>query len=163
MNVDYQYLFGWINSSVHSFLVEMSRPSRTMNYVLITRLDSDPDLAAMLSTSPQLRAIKSVCQVVGQGILLRTNDLLRAEKSQRIFHGFDEAWFFPKNKVSPKPTSWTISGPDRISGVGLSTCTQWMRDNECSLGLGDGVGLNLCVRVRGLPRDVVHVMNEAAA
>ena len=67
----------------------------------------------------------------------------------RLFFGFDEIWFFPSDRVAPKPESVWIVGPKRIDQTKLDRLGPWMSDTGCSLALGDGAGLNVIVKARG--------------
>ncbi len=40
---------------------------------------------------------------------------------------------------------------------------KWMQRNDCSLGLGDGVGMNFCAKVRGVARYLMKALGETGA
>src|SRR5206468_3501502 len=89
------------------------------------------------------------------------SQLLRnAHILDQLFVGFDEIWFLRGDKIEPKPDAWIV-GPSRIDQTKLDKLGSWMTGNECSLGLGDGDGLNIIVRARGQVRDLIaHSMSQ---
>jgi hypothetical protein len=149
------YVAGWLESSIHDFVQSFPRSSRKLNYCLITCLDSNTEPKQLLETSPELRPYTSRAEVIGEGILLSTNDLLNIYSENRIFFGFDEVWFFPSKSISLKPSLASIVGPSRINQALMDTLGIWMAENSCSLALGDGTGLNLILKARGLVRYVI--------
>ncbi|HJT35714.1 MAG TPA: hypothetical protein VJ783_27040 [Pirellulales bacterium] len=93
-----QYSCGWINTTIHDFLVDGEfLPA----YALVTCLDSTFDLELSTKTNASL-------------------------------------------------------GELRERGT-------WMQANHCSLGLGDGVGLNFCAKISGLARYLVDALSDVAA
>lgn len=158
-----QFASGWIDTSVHEFLEDIEDLSSSMAYSLITCLDSSFDVSAVVSTSAGFKAIEGKCQQVGQGILLPTRLLMATDRRDRVFFGFDEVWFFPHAEVTPKPADLVITGPNKIAEELLAPLSAWMDANGCSLGLGDGIGMNYCAKVRGVARHLVHALSVAAA
>ena len=140
------YVAGWLDSSISDFLAHFPRPSRTMDFALVTALDSDLSPAKLLAQSPQLESIAANATTLGDGFIVPTSAILTATK---IFFGFDEVWFFPHRDIAPKPEGAWLVGPRRIDQPKLDTLGPWMAGNECSLALGDGDGLNLVVKARG--------------
>jgi hypothetical protein len=59
-------------------------------------------------------------------------------------------WFFPHDKISPKPKIAWLVGPNRIDQTNLNKIGSWITENECSLAMGDGDGLNFIVKAHGL-------------
>ncbi len=155
------YLTGRIDTTIHDFLAKIEEPTSSMAYALITCLDSDFDVPSLLHTSRHLESLKGRAQEVGQGILVTTRQLLTAHRHSRIFFGFDEVWFFPTSEVTPKPDNLVLAGPSLIDPADIEEHSEWMRVNECSLGLGDGTGMNFCFRVRGVARYIVQAFSEA--
>lgn len=144
------YVAGWLDSSIHDFLENVPGPSASMSFSLITCLDSNPAPAFLLDSTPEWTALDGSAKVLGTGILLPTAVMLRAAADQRIFHGFDEVWFFPHDRLEPKPDAPSLVGPRRLDQKKLDRLGSWMAENGCSLALGDGEGLNLIVKARGL-------------
>ena len=162
MSKQADYIAGWIDSTIHDFIVGIEEPTASMRYALITCLDSSFDVRSMLEQSKHLKSVRGKCQLVGQGILLSTRQLLAAERVDRIFFGFDEVWFFPTSHAEPKPENLILTGPEKVSPQEIDQFTHWMLSSKCSLGLGDGVGMNYCLRVRGVARYIVELFNEAS-
>lgn len=149
------YVAGWLDTSIHDFL-EMLPPNQAdTRYSLITCLDSDPDPASLRTKSRHLRTVASNTRVLATGLLLPTKLLLEADSHSQIFFGFDEAWFFPSDEIAPKPDSARLVGPSRIDRLSFNKLCKWMSRNSCSLGLGDGEGLNFIVKAQGLVRYVL--------
>jgi hypothetical protein len=155
------YMAGWIDTTIHDFLSEIDEPTSSMGYALITSLDSSTDIPALLEKSKHLSALQGKHQVVGTGIVVSTRQLLLAQKKNRVFFGFDEVWFFPHADISPKPDGLAIVGPEPIGAQEMEEHDEWLRSNNCSLGLGDGAGMNFCLKVRGVARFIVEAFNEA--
>ena len=151
---------GWIGTSIHDFLSAIEEPPSGMTYTLITCLDSSFDIPSLLNTSQALEPLRGKCSTVGQGILVSTRQLLAAERRQRIFFGFDELWFLDRRVVEPKPKELVITGPNRISEETVIGLAPWMEASGCSLGLGDGLGMNFCARLRGVARHLVEILSE---
>ena len=147
------YVAGWLDSSIVDFLTDFPRNSESAAYALITRLDSDPDPAALLKKYPELDAANGV-KALKKGVVLPSKLLHKASIRSRLFVGFDEIWFFPSPEIEPKPVSGIV-GPNRIDQETLAALGYWMEANGCSLALGDGGGLNLIVKAYGLVKHVV--------
>jgi len=82
--------------------------------------------------------------------------LISANLKTQLFFGFDEVWFFPGDKISPKPASAWLVGPARIAQEKLNRLNAWMSSNSCSLALGDGEGLNFIIKARGLVKHLLE-------
>ena len=144
------YVAGWLDSSVHDFLAEIPAAFPSIQFALITCLDSHRAPADLLATSPELLAIGAGARALGHGLLLPTSMLLAAEASNRIMFGFDEVWFFPHDDIRAKTVEAGLVGPGRIRQPEMDLLGRWMEANSCSMGLGDGEGLNLILQARGL-------------
>jgi len=129
-----------------------------MKYALITCVDSNLVPGSLLDKSPELKALEKHAQPLNGGLLLPTRILLEVQKQKQLFFGFDEVWFFPDSAIEPKPSSAWLVGPARIDQAKLNKLAQWMSANSCSLGLGDGEGLNFIVKARGL---VKHLLGHS--
>ncbi len=102
---------GLINSSVHEFLGELTDIPSGMSFALITCIDSNPGLPALLRVSPELRRVADQGKVVGSGFLMSTRRLLHTDRSHRIFFGFDEMYFFHDRPASSPPAQGLLTGP----------------------------------------------------
>jgi hypothetical protein len=151
------YTTGWIDSSIHTFLMDIQTPPTSMTYAFITCLDSCPDLSSIVSKSPALGELRSHARIVGKGIIVPTKKLLVVERTQRIFYGFDEVWFFPRvDLIKPKPPKFYITGPMDLPEELPNKLVRWMEGSKCSLGLGDGTGLNFVVKLSGIAKHIVQ-------
>ncbi|HEV7280604.1 MAG TPA: hypothetical protein VGN57_10400 [Pirellulaceae bacterium] len=145
-----KYVAGWLDSSVGDMLGALPKASRSTSHALVTCLDSDPRPSNLLRRSPELLAIAKSCRQVGNGFSVPTSLLI--ERRETLFHGFDEVWFGRSEFVVPPPRQATIVGPDRVDAGAIGALGAWMSKSDCSLGLGDGVGLNVVAKASGLMR-----------
>jgi hypothetical protein len=150
----------WIDTGIHDFLSVMGQPPSSMAYALITCLDSNFDVKSAVGSGTHLDNVRARARFVGKALLLRTTELLDAERLGRMFFGFDEVWFFAKPVTHTKPSGLVIVGPNRMTGELLSRHRHWLDATGCILGLGDGTGMNLCYRVRGARRSIAAVREE---
>ncbi|HEX5443972.1 MAG TPA: hypothetical protein VFW87_09100 [Pirellulales bacterium] len=150
-----EYVAGWFDSSIHDFLSDLPPQAAGTRYALITCLDSNRAPASLRANSPELQPLKDQTREFGSGLLVPTELLLEANSTQQIFFGFDELWLFPSEPSESKPDSAWLVGPARIGQSTLDQLSVWMSKNGCSLGLGDGEGLNTIVKARGLPRYLI--------
>jgi hypothetical protein len=152
------YVAGWLDSSIHDFFEAFPSTFNSMEYALITSLDSNPDVASLVEKSSELKSLMATARPLGRGLLLPTKRLLEVESCDQVFFGFDEVWFFPGEKVEkvePKPeTAWLV-GPARIDQKTLNKLGVWMTAHSCSLAFGDGDGLNFIVKAKGLVRHLL--------
>lgn len=146
------YVAGWLNSSIHDFIQDFPRASESTKYALITCLDSHMNPGSLLAASPELKHLQAKARPLGSGLLMPTKLLLEADSQQRLFFGFDEVWFFPTEQIEARPDSVSLVGPKRIDPTSIEKLGRWMSDHSCSLGLGDGDGLNFIVKAQGLVR-----------
>jgi len=151
------YVSGWLNLSVSDWLEKFPTTYEKLKYSLITCVDSNKNPASLVQTSPELELLRPDARPLGQGLLVPTRKVLEANQNRRIFFGFDEIWFFPSEPSFPKPdTAWLV-GPARVEHRTLDALGRWMTDNSCPLALGDGTGLNLVVKARGLVKYLVGI------
>jgi hypothetical protein len=108
-----KYVAGWLDSSVHDLLEVLPPKSRSTTYALITCLDSNLEPGWLLDESADFKSLMAGtgARPVDGGLLLPTQKLLELDSCQRIFFGFDEVWFFPNDRIEPKPHSAGWSGP----------------------------------------------------
>jgi hypothetical protein len=144
------YVAGWLDSSISDFLRQFLRTSEKLKYALVTSLDSDETPSKLLVTSPELKPIAKKAKRLGDGFIVPTSLILKSDAT--LFYGFDEVWFFPDDKISAKPKSAWVVGPNRLDQSSLNEFGSWLSANRCSLALGDGDGLNFIVKARGLVR-----------
>ena len=145
-----EYVAGWLDASIADFLKLLPPSAPSLDYALITCIDSNPDPRSMLETSPELHVLSADARPCGSGLLVPGKLLLDPEVCSRLFFGFDEVWFFPDDNIAPKPPAAWLTGPARVDQSALDRLGQWLSTNSCALGLGDGAGLNFIVKAHGL-------------
>ncbi len=157
------YVVGWLDSSILDLIEFLPNKAESLKFALITCLDSNPAPASLIDKSPQLKSLMSVAVPLDKGLLLPTKRLLEAISLHQIFFGFDEIWFFPKEPKEPKPDATSLVGPARIDQQMLTKLGPWLSSNSCSMGLGDGEGLNLIIKAGGLVRYLLgHSISQTA-
>ena len=149
------YVAGWFDSSVRDFLEHFPRNSESTKFALITSLDSNLAPSELLREGTILGSVANGARVLKKGIILPTAQLLEADARDPIFFGFDEVWFFPDDDIKPKPNSAWLVGPRRIDQGKLERLGPWMEENACSMAIGDGDGLNIVVKAKGLTRHLI--------
>ncbi len=149
------YVAGWLDSSIREFFDLFPRESARMRYALVTCLDSRPNPASLLHESPELEPLIADGELLEGDLLIPTNKLLFDRFHHKIFFGFDEIWFFERRITEPKPESAWLVGPRRIDQTTMWRLGPWMSANRCSMALGDGEGLNLIVKARGLVKHII--------
>jgi len=154
---------GWIDTTIHDFLATIEEPPSGMTYALVTSLDSTIELAAFVAHNPSHILFQRDYRLIGDGLLLKTRSLLAADREHRLFFGFDEIWFFPSNEIEPKPDNLIIVGPEKVEPSELESHLEWLEKSKCSLGLGDGTGMNFCLKVRGVAKHIVDALSESYA
>jgi hypothetical protein len=149
------YVAGWLDSSINEFLAHCPTASTKMDFALLTCLDSNQEPRTLLNESPGLKLLVRQAKPLGAALLIPTARLLEMNAAHQIFFGFDEVWFFPHDQIEPKPESAWLVGPARTDQGKLEKLGPWMANTECSLGLGDGDGLNFLIKARGLVRHLL--------
>ncbi len=149
------YVAGWLDTSIHDFLEVLPRTSSRSAFAMITCLDSNTDLISLLAKSPDLSSAMNGARQLGNSLIVSSNRLRDPAFRDLVFFGFDEIWFFPTNQIQPKPGSLSIVGPNRIDQEKMDRIGNWMAENECSLAMGDGDGMNVIVKARGLMKYVI--------
>src|SRR5438876_4354724 len=97
MMINYKnYIAGWLDSSIHDFFEVFPPTFNSMEYALITCLDSNPDPGSLIEKSPSLKPLTGEAHPLGRGLILPTKRLLEVESYDQVFFGFDEVWFFPR-------------------------------------------------------------------
>lgn len=151
------YVAGWLNMSVSELLDVLPDTSKRLTYTLITCVDSNRNPSSLLQTSPELRPLSQNAYPLGTGLLVPTKTLLTSRRTQPIFYGFDELWFFPDKPLRPKPdTAWLV-GPGRIEHRTFRELGSWMNQTSCSLAVGGGTGLNFAIKAGGLVKYLLGV------
>ncbi|HEX3870380.1 MAG TPA: hypothetical protein VHV77_08090 [Pirellulales bacterium] len=162
------YTSGWFDTSIYDFLLALGEIPSGMSYSLITVIDSSTEPAKCLEKGTTLAPLRGKTEVVGSGLLLPTRELVEANRANRLFFGFDEIWFFPSirrtgNPLTSKPPQVSLVEPGGIESQMLPQLQQWMRTSQCSLGLGDGEGMNFCARLSGFAAAILNAFAQSEA
>jgi hypothetical protein len=154
------YVAGWLAGSINDFIKVFPKQSRTMEYALISRLDSESDIVSLRRSCKELGFLADNGRFVGKGLLVPTRRLREVNSEHQVFLGFDEVFFFPTDQIQPKPESASLVGPNRVTQRRMNVLGNWLVTSSCSLALGDGVGLNFIVKARGLVRHMLSFSLE---
>jgi hypothetical protein len=140
MNESRSLSYGWCDSHVAS-IVE-TKIAQNLSLSLVTSIDSETDLAAS-KIGGRIIQRYSKCRFLGEGIIIPCPLLANLNREMKIFHGFDEVWFFDAEPVAPKPKDVWLVSPLNLKEDPLPlTVVQWMRNSHCRLGVADGIGMN---------------------
>jgi hypothetical protein len=153
------FFAGSIDFSVHEFLNELSEIPSGMSFALITCIDSNPDLPKLLEISPELRPIATRGRIVGSALLISTKRLLAADRSRRIFFGFDEVFFFHDRPDASPPSPGLLTSPE-LGQDSCQTISSWMQRHGSTLAIGDGVELKYIVRLSGVARLIITKLSN---
>ena len=85
---------------------------------------------------------------IGQHCALPLSVLDDEDVRNALFVGFDEVYFSLEEFRNPKPASLLLSCRTIEQIVLGEDSVQWLEQNECLLGLGDGFVLNILVGYR---------------
>lgn len=125
-------MIGWLaDRKVHT--------QEDTRFALVTTLDSGCGKDC-LKAHPKLA---EVAKIVGDGFLVPTELLFPDE--EKFLTGFDEVWFFPHDQVTPKP-NLSIVRPIDLDDDKMEALHEWLVENDCSAGFGDGIGTNFIVK-----------------
>ncbi len=149
------YVGGWLDTSIRDFLESFPWRSRNAAFALVTCLDSNANPASLLVSNKALHGAPNGAKRLDNGLLLPSKLLQEPGFRNDLFFGFDEVWFFPDDRIEPKPNAASIVGPGRINQSKLENLGRWISTNRCSLALGDGDGLNVIVKAQGLARYLI--------
>jgi hypothetical protein len=133
--------FGWNPAlDVPSALGRVREPAAWT--VLVSMLDSTPEVATLPSLVPALRRAGIAVGVVGDDVALAWRDSRGLVEADDVLTGFDEVWLCRGVPAEPRPVADRLTcdrpltePPPRALGV-------WMREQGVVAGLGDGDGLN---------------------
>jgi hypothetical protein len=132
---------GWIGSSVALIIIDV-QILKQFSLSLITSLDSETELAAS-KIGREIVNRYSECRFLGSGIVVPSNLLAGVNNEMKLFHGFDEVWFFDTLPAPSKPHDVSLVAPLNLSKELLPLpVIHWMQSSNCGLGIGDGIGLN---------------------
>ncbi|WP_074304455.1 hypothetical protein [Singulisphaera sp. GP187] len=111
-----------------------------MKYIYISCLDSLNDFRGNSIIDSILAASGVPYYLFGKGVVACLP--IPRDTVDKLFFGFDEAWFFGSKPPSIKPCDIYIVEPCPIDHLESSLVCDWMQQSGCILGLGDGLELN---------------------
>jgi hypothetical protein len=132
-------IVNWIDTSIVRLLkADVSVLSRYA-FVMITSVDSSNDTEGFATGYQFLSDLG--CSEFGKNLLVPGNQIEAV--ANQLFSGFDEIWCFDERPTQPKPDGLWIVPPLNLSRDDLPEwLVPWMKESNCSLGLGDGIGMN---------------------
>jgi hypothetical protein len=172
MKVNHQYIPGWIDTSIHDFLLDITEISSGMSYTIIACLDSCSEVSSMVKKSKHFQSVINNYSSIGNSLLVKTKDLVNIESENRIFFGFDEIWFIPQKSfvlrnsengtniidhnlvqlqnqqidLMDSSTALTLVSPHKLESTSIQKLVDLMRLFNLSCILGDGVGMNYLLK-----------------
>jgi hypothetical protein len=120
-------------------------------FVLITSLDSSPP-TSLRNVRRALAEHVDEFREVGSGILLSGQQTIMLTRRYLLFTHFDEVWLFDEVPIEPKPERASIVSPYDLGEEVPTEVADWMQHSGCSVGLGDGIGLNYVTVDEGVAR-----------
>lgn len=87
-------------------------------------------------------------KMVGNALSLWTPTLVAVAR-RGVLCGFDEVWFLRQPPSRPPPADAWLVGPRDVLTDEIGPAIAWMRENECNLAMGDGIGINAVTGNRG--------------
>lgn len=133
---------GWLDTSIGSLLRFSRAWLSNFTTVLVTSVDSTTDMHQMREAAEIIQQYPS-CRFLGLGLLTPAEELEGIATRFKLFTGFDELWCFDTKPTIAKPPGLSIVSPLNLeSDKAPHQLQDWMRESNCKLGLGDGIGLN---------------------
>jgi hypothetical protein len=133
------------NADIAWLLHELPELCEDVSTALITSVDSSIDLSAEPVILREIRDVAPQAESSGKGVALTGRDLL-ALNERGFFTGFDEIWLCRTEPQSPKPTGGLLACLDtstELEELDLRVIEPWLRESQCFLGAGDGIGLSV--------------------
>jgi len=152
----------WINrieSSVSDFVDNITNWEEFFNYILVVTIDSSHVLTELPAIQKGIEKGFDITSFDSKIIL--TNETIRKmNKEFSLFNGFDEIYCFPERPKALSPRKAFLTGPIKIENKIPDDLEQWMLNNNCLLGLGDGIGLNYITTEKAIA-EIFESNNEA--
>lgn len=139
---------GWFlaraEGSVAQVLEARTKLLTTLSYALLSCIDSNTQLAEMPLIQQLVTHAPQDCAFLGSGLVCTVECLYDFKRRHELFNGFDEVWFFARRPEHKRPRTGYLMAPYNIVRDELSSAVaDWMRDTDCYVGLGDGIGINI--------------------
>jgi hypothetical protein len=91
---------------------------------------------------------------LGSGLVVPPTGVWNLLEDDRFFAGFDELWLFEKSPSEPLHAQIVITSEGPIGARDISGLGIWMRRTGCTLGVGDGHGLNYATLSLAVAKEV---------
>jgi hypothetical protein len=140
---DGQLLSGWNAAlDIPAALSLARRDCVAESYVLVSMVDSTPNVGQLPSLIPLLDSLGANHSLLGSSVIIGGDTLLALVEEHEFFNGFDEIWLFRDTPAVSKPEAIPITSDIRLQQELPEVLVSWMRESGCIAGLGDGDGLN---------------------
>jgi hypothetical protein len=147
---------GWLNASIRDIIYKCPTILSQFPVIMITSIDSTNDIARIVKYH-DIFSLFPKCKMLGLSLLVPGVDIPDMQKLFHLFNGFDEIWCFEHAPIFAKYSGASLVGPYNVEHDTMRTeVACWMIDSKCSLGLGDGIGLNYVTPCH----DISHVLKQ---
>jgi hypothetical protein len=138
-----QILWGWAPAlDIPVALGRMDQRQLDESHVLITILDSTPEVNRMRPVRAAIERLEIDCRSLGGGLVVPGSSLGRLDMAYGLLDGFDEIWLFENPPIEPKPDSVPLTSDIKLLQGPPEFLSDWLFRNSGIAGLGDGDGLN---------------------
>ena len=138
MICDDEFFANNINASIDDVVKQLPDLVPTFRFVLITSLDSTTDM----KTDKMIEEASFPHRYLGDGVVFEGAVIPDLGKQDGFFAGFDEIWCSKQDILLPRPKEIHFVGPYTPEKPLNKALKDWMRGSQCTLGFGDGIGLN---------------------
>ena len=134
---------GWLRDTSIGKLMQSDAPYLSeCEFALVTSIDSTSNLRTITTVDTIIQRYPK-SRYLGSGVVLPTARLPEVTNEFKLFTGFDEVWFFREDPHWEPPTGLSIVSPLNLEEDEVPPVVfDWMKISNCTLGLGDGIGLN---------------------
>ena len=122
----------------------------TWPWVLVTSVDSEPDVASMRWASEVRKQFFDVVRNVDGALLLPGHVAIEVIDQEELLFGFDELWFCETAPSSRPAAADYLVAPRRLHESGSCDEFAWLEASPFVGGIGDGYGMNFVTRDRVL-------------
>jgi hypothetical protein len=150
---------GWLGTNIRAVLQRDVNLISHFAFVLITSIDSAIDLPTA-AVAKRIVEKHPRCGFLGKGLLVPGVDIAEIVEAFDLFNGFDELWCFDSSPTAPKPEDVLIMPPLNVNNdeEAIRRVASWMMESRCTLGLGDGIGLNFVT----IDETIAHILEQLA-
>ena len=134
---------GWNPTlDIPSALGRLADDQLSGRFVLVSMIDSTPNVCHLPSFVPLLDDLGAFHAVVDDDVVIEAQTLLALVDDHDFLAGFDEIWLCDEIPRSGKPGDFRLTSEVRLGSESPPGMAQWMLRAPCRAGLGDGDGLN---------------------